>query len=237
MQTQLLLSSIGKLIDGTCDNPGDLLGPHRIDYRGESAIAIRSFLPQASAAWVVDRTEGERRPMRRLHPAGFFEAIIPASHVRPESANFLLSDPSGQPRRDSAAYSIEMADSTGKTTVMQDPYAAPSILSDFDRYLIGEGRHHQLYARLGAHPRTIDGQSASTSPFGPPTPDQFKLWVTSTDGTDALTPLACMSTSAFGNCSFLRPRSAISTSTASSANTANGWTSAIRLVSLPSFRH
>jgi 1,4-alpha-glucan branching enzyme len=79
MQTQLLLSSIGKLIDGTCDNPGALLGPHRVDYRGESAIAVRSFLPQASAAWIIDRPEGERRPMRRLHPAGFFEAIIPAT--------------------------------------------------------------------------------------------------------------------------------------------------------------
>jgi 1,4-alpha-glucan branching enzyme len=159
MQTQLLLSSIGKLIDGTCDNPGALLGPHRVDYRGESAIAVRSFLPQASAAWIIDRPEGERRPMRRLHPAGFFEAIIPASAIRPESANFLLAGLDGQPQRDSAAYSIEMADSTGKTTLMQDPYAAPSILSDFDRYLIGEGRHHQLYARLGAHPRTIDGES------------------------------------------------------------------------------
>jgi len=39
---------------------------------------------------------------------------------------------------------------------MQDPYAAPSIFSDLDRHLIGEGRHHRLYERLGAQPRIID---------------------------------------------------------------------------------
>ncbi|MGV3484395.1 MAG: GlgB N-terminal domain-containing protein, partial [Planctomycetaceae bacterium] len=159
MQTQLLLSNIGRLIEGNYDNPGELLGPHPIEYRGEPAIAIRSFLPQASAAWVVDRHEGARRPMRRLHPAGFFEAILPSSAAKAESANFLLGGPDGQTQRRSSAYSIEMADSTGKTSVMADPYAAPSLLTDLDRYLIGEGKHYQLYSRLGAHPRTVDDQS------------------------------------------------------------------------------
>ncbi|MCA9266146.1 MAG: 1,4-alpha-glucan branching enzyme, partial [Planctomycetales bacterium] len=40
---------------------------------------------------------------------------------------------------------------------MHDPYAFPSILSDFDRYLIGEGRHWDIYERLGAHVREIEG--------------------------------------------------------------------------------
>jgi len=33
----------------------------------------------------------------------------------------------------------------------------PPVLSDFDLYLLGEGNHLELYDRLGAHPRTIDG--------------------------------------------------------------------------------
>ncbi len=156
MQTQLSLSTINRFVAGERDGLNDLIGPQKINYLGEDAIAVRSFLPQASAAWVVDRNEGGRRPMRRLHPAGFFEAIIPASTIRPESANFLLSQTGDSAQRNASVYSIEMTDSQGKTTVMHDPYAAPSILSDLDRYLIGEGRHYELYNRLGAQLRTVD---------------------------------------------------------------------------------
>lgn len=156
MQTQLSLSTINRFVAGERDGLHDLIGPQKVNYLGEDAIAVRSFLPHASAAWVVDRNEGGRRPMRRLHPAGFFEAIIPASTIRPESANFLLSQTGDSAHRNASVYSIEMTDSQGKTTVMQDPYAAPSILSDLDRYLIGEGRHYELYNRLGAQLRTVD---------------------------------------------------------------------------------
>lgn len=75
MHTQLSLSSIGRLIDGTYENPSNVLGPHPIDYRGERATAVRSYLPDAQAAWLIDHNSGVRRPMRRLHPAGFFEVI------------------------------------------------------------------------------------------------------------------------------------------------------------------
>ena len=33
----------------------------------------------------------------------------------------------------------------------------PSIFSDFDLYLFGQGKHYRLYEHMGAHPRTIDG--------------------------------------------------------------------------------
>ena len=33
------------------------------------------------------------------------------------------------------------------------------ILTDYDLYLIAEGSHYQSYEKLGAHPRTIDGQA------------------------------------------------------------------------------
>ena len=35
----------------------------------------------------------------------------------------------------------------------------PSIFSDFDLYLFGQGKHYHLYEKMGAHPRTIDGVS------------------------------------------------------------------------------
>ncbi len=150
MQTQVSLSCIGRLIDGTHENPSSVLGPHRVDYLGQPATAVRSYLPDAQAAWLIDGAT--RRPMRKLHPAGFFEAIcsteVDATRTGAEDAC-----KSNEPR-----YRIQISNSSGDMIEMKDPYAAPSILSDFDRYLIGEGRHHQLYERLGAQLRKVDSE-------------------------------------------------------------------------------
>src|SRR5690606_11764297 len=122
-----------------------------------------SLLPEATAAWIVDHRQGIRRPMRKVHPAGFFEGLMPLGDLQFDAAGQLCTreacSAAGKTVRDVSIYNIEASDSTGKTTAMQDPYAAPSILSDFDRYLLGEGRHLQLYERLGAQPRTVDGKS------------------------------------------------------------------------------
>ncbi|MDB4393737.1 1,4-alpha-glucan branching protein GlgB [Rhodopirellula sp.] len=152
MHTQVSLSSISQLIEGTHENPSSVLGPHPVDYRGEEAVAVRTFLPQAKAAWIIDHNSGLRRPMRRLHPAGFFEAICHgAVDEKPPAVQDVAF---GKSRR--SRYRIQMTDKAGETIDMQDPYAAPSIFSDLDRHLIGEGRHHRLYERLGAQPRIID---------------------------------------------------------------------------------
>ncbi|EMI18122.1 protein containing Glycoside hydrolase, family 13, partial [Rhodopirellula maiorica SM1] len=55
-------------------------------------------------------------------------------------------------------YRIQMTNKSGETVEMNDPYAAPSILTDFDNYLIGQGKHYELYERLGAQLRTVDGK-------------------------------------------------------------------------------
>jgi 1,4-alpha-glucan branching enzyme len=33
----------------------------------------------------------------------------------------------------------------------------PSIFSDFDLYLFGQGKHYHIYEKMGAHPRTVEG--------------------------------------------------------------------------------
>jgi len=137
MNTQLTLSSIQSLIDGTAADPASLLGRHSVDYRGTQATAIRMYEPQAQSIWVVDSASGMKRPMRCLHPEGVFEVIFDKT---PESN-----------------YQVEMIDKQGKTIQTTDPYAVPSVLTDFDRYLIGEGRHHRLYERFGAQLRTVNG--------------------------------------------------------------------------------
>src|SRR4051812_19239979 len=62
-------------------DPFSVLGPHEVDRDGRPALAIRAFLPEAKDAWVVTSRKGQanaRVPLRRIHPDGLFEAILPA---------------------------------------------------------------------------------------------------------------------------------------------------------------
>jgi 1,4-alpha-glucan branching enzyme len=77
--------------------------------------------------------------MRRIHPAGLYEAICPV----PEDEN--------------QRYQFRVADNDGEVTTMHDPYAFSSHLTEFDFYLLGEGRHERIYDKLGAQIRTVDG--------------------------------------------------------------------------------
>ncbi len=54
---------------------------------------------------------------------------------------------------------LRVADKKGDMKTIEDPYAFPSLLSEFDLYLIGEGTHYRIYDKLGAHARTIDDVS------------------------------------------------------------------------------
>ncbi len=140
MRTDIGLDSIGRLIEGTHENPFEILGPHEISDNGRRALAVRAFLPHADQAWLVDPAHGEiPRPMRRIHPAGLYEAIT-------------VSTNGSAPR-----YLIRAVDASGRKLTMHDPYAFPPLLTDYDLYLLNEGRHWKLYERLGAQLRTIDG--------------------------------------------------------------------------------
>jgi len=141
VRTTVPLDRVARLVEGNEENPFEILGPHVVSNSGRRLLAVRAFLPHSVQAWVVDPGHGEEaRPMRRIHPAGLFEAICP------------LSDGKEPPQ-----YLIRAADKAGKHSTMYDPYAFPPLLTDYDLYLLNEGRHWQSYNKLGAHLRTIDG--------------------------------------------------------------------------------
>ncbi len=54
-------------------------------------------------------------------------------------------------------YQLRVADGRGGEKLMHDPYAFPPLLTEFDLYLLGEGKHWTSYQKLGAQLRTIDG--------------------------------------------------------------------------------
>jgi 1,4-alpha-glucan branching enzyme len=130
---------MGALIEGVHTNPFELLGPHPVEHEGRTALAVRAFLPDTQQVWVLDAAHQFSRPMRRIHPAGLYEAMCP-----------LPEDPRQR-------YVFRVADNDGEVTTMHDPYAFDSYLTDFDFFLFGQGRHERIYDKLGAHVRTVDG--------------------------------------------------------------------------------
>jgi 1,4-alpha-glucan branching enzyme len=140
VRTNVSLNSVGALVEGRHNNPFEILGPHEVEHRGEQAIAVRAFMPHSSQVWVVDSAHDAPVPMRRIHPAGLYEAICPV--------------PQNQQQR---RYRLRVANQNGSVTTMHDPYAFESLLTSYDLYLFGEGTHLDAYKRFGAQMREVDG--------------------------------------------------------------------------------
>jgi 1,4-alpha-glucan branching enzyme len=139
VRTSVQLSTVGALVAGSHSNPGEVLGPHEIVWEGRRALAVRAFLPESQQAWVLHPGHEGAQPMRKIHPAGLFEAICPATCDEID-------------RR----YQIRLTNHDGAMKTIHDPYAFEPLLSEYDLYLHGEGSHWKAYEKFGAQLRTVD---------------------------------------------------------------------------------
>ena len=98
----------------------------------------RSFPPLESIA--ITRDGIADVPMVRQHEAGIFEATLPAGDGVPD-------------------YRLRVTYPGGETVEIDDPYRYGRVITDYDLYLFGEGKHTRIYDRLGAHPMRI-GETA-----------------------------------------------------------------------------
>jgi 1,4-alpha-glucan branching enzyme len=154
VQTQFSLRNLSSVIEGTTADPAGFLGPHEVEVNGRKAISVRAYLPQGQQAWLLDEAAGLRRPMRRIHPSGLFEGLLPV-----ESNSRTLTVDSNAPKPSIPHYRLRVANHDGNISEMHDPYAVPSLFTDFDRYLFGTGQHWKIYDKMGAHVRVVDGQA------------------------------------------------------------------------------
>jgi 1,4-alpha-glucan branching enzyme len=69
-------------------------------------------------------------------------------------------------------YELDVSYPDGSTYAVRDPYAFPPTLGDVDLHLAGEGRHEELYGKLGAHPRELLGAQGTA----------FAVWAPSARG-------------------------------------------------------
>jgi len=132
---------IAALVAGDHGDPFAVLGPHRVETADGPAVAVRAFVPGAGAMRLLP-ADGPARPMTRLHPAGFFEGVVPGAAAP-------------------LVYRLEVTTGAG-ALVIEDPYRFPSSLSDYDRHLLAEGTHYEAHERLGAHPASHDSVAGVT---------------------------------------------------------------------------
>jgi 1,4-alpha-glucan branching enzyme len=125
-----LAHAAADLMQGRLYDPFTILGPHRTD----SGETVRAFLP---GAWSVDVTRrADGAPLGCLEDvgAGLFVGVIE--------------------RLEPYVLRVRWPEATQET---EDPYAFEPVLGGLDLYLFNQGRHLELAARFGAHPREIDG--------------------------------------------------------------------------------
>ncbi len=129
---------IQRLVDARHPDPFSVLGPHLVEVGGQRAVALRVLIPGAEFV-EAHLEDGAKEVVRleRVHPVGFFEAILPRER---EPRYWLRAALPGHPAWD-----------------FEDPYRFGRILGDYDLYLLGEGSHFRSYEKLGAHCLDLSG--------------------------------------------------------------------------------
>jgi 1,4-alpha-glucan branching enzyme len=109
-------------------DPHSFLGAHP-DANG--GVVVRAFRPAAQAVRVLT-AGGGRTELAPVHPGGVFEGRLAGASLPLD-------------------YELEVDYGEDGTYTIGDPYRFMPTLGDIDLHLVGEGRHEELYAKLGAH--------------------------------------------------------------------------------------
>jgi 1,4-alpha-glucan branching enzyme len=126
-------ADIERLTNRRHADPHSILGAHP-DAGG---AVIRAFRPAAERVTAhVDG--GEPVELERVHPAGLFEGVADGARL---------------PLR----YELEVAYPDGNVFTLHDPYAFGPTVGELDLHLVGEGRHEEVYSKLGAHVLDVEG--------------------------------------------------------------------------------
>src|SRR4051794_32577153 len=127
------MSDADELIARQHANPHSYLGAHPEN----GSVVIRTFRPAAAKVEVVG-PDGVHATLEQVHPGGVFEG-----HVKGVKLPY--------------AYQLEVDYGASGTVTIDDPYRFLPTIGELDVHLLGEGRHQELWERLGAHVRELDG--------------------------------------------------------------------------------
>ena len=102
------------------------------------SVVVRDVPPRCLPRSSVVAPDGKHAALEQVHPGGVFEG-----HVK--GAKLPL------------AYQLEVDYGDSGTITIDDPYRFLPTIGELDVHLLGEGRHEELWERLGAHVREVDG--------------------------------------------------------------------------------
>ena len=130
------------IVRGTLADPFAVLG---LRMEG-GAPSLTVFAPDAGAVEAIDAKGKVLATLERSHPEGVFHVAF-------------------RRRKKPFAYRLRL---TAGEHVWEkdDPYRFGPVLGEMDEYLLAEGRHEELWTRLGAHPCTHEGVAGT----------RFALW-------------------------------------------------------------
>ncbi len=128
---------IDKIVSSDLSTPHDYLGMHLYLQGEKKGVSINVFRPDAEKVNVINLTNKEKTEMELVHDAGLFSCIFTVNKF--------------------FTYELEIITKSGESFVTRDPYSFWPTLGELDTYLFGQGTHYEIYEKLGAHLKEIDG--------------------------------------------------------------------------------
>ncbi len=136
-ETTLTASEIEIIQGANCRTPHDLLGMHVVVKDGKEKLTVRIMCPGVVKATVISIEEKEKKyPLYLVTEDGLYEGIM------------------GR-RKKYFRYQVECEDREGNKWSYIDPYQFDSLFDDFS--LLTEGTDYNIYNKLGARIREIEG--------------------------------------------------------------------------------
>ena len=133
---KLLTDEAKSILEGTHHNPHQWLGMHA-EAGGQT---VRVYVPDAVKCRCVEHIDQKQHPLKLVNERGLFIGFIPQ-------------------KKEKFRYRIQAEWDDGSLHEYYDPYGFLPTISEHDLYLFNEGTDRQVYQKLGAHCRTIDGIS------------------------------------------------------------------------------
>jgi 1,4-alpha-glucan branching enzyme len=138
MEPTISAEQVEAIVRNLHHDPFQILGPHELEVNGHKNWVVRAFVPDSNEVYVINPETGEEYPMHSAHNEHFFEVVLPG----PEEI-FM--------------YQYRIVATNGHERFVYDPYFFLPQMGELDLYLFGQGDHHKVYEKLGAHPMEVNG--------------------------------------------------------------------------------
>jgi len=138
MEPTISAEQVESVVRNLHHDPFQILGPHEIEVNGSKNWVVRAFVPDSTEVYLFNPGTGEEYPMRSAHNQHFFEVVLPG-------------------QKEIFMYQYRIVAMNGHERFVHDPYFFLPQMGELDLYLFGQGDHHKIYEKLGAHPMEVNG--------------------------------------------------------------------------------